>query len=195
MKTIVKFITSKAGVFFLLVVFLIGGFWFVRHKIIETKVEKLSESIYAKLIECAELCVFKYEYWELVTVTHTVGILWWKSESQSNVKYKAVVRAGISNMREIKFKISQGGKIITINLPAIKILGNGITDQEVLSENNGAIAPDITIEEMTEEIEKSKSKKLKELESTDFLERSEEQVQQVLKETFIGMGFEQVIFK
>jgi hypothetical protein len=181
--------------FVLFIGLVLGGFFYIRHKVLEEKKDALSVTVYAKLVECAELCVYKYNYKDFVTVKHKKGIWVFTSESHSVVQFDAVTRAGISDMKKIDFAISKGGKKIAINLPTMEILGNDITSQEVISHSEGWVASDVTTQEIFDEISKKQSEILKELRSSGLLIKAEERVINILTETFTGMGFEEVIFK
>ena len=160
----------------------------------EDKIKSLEKLVSAKLVECAELCVLKYEYDGMIEIQNSA--FWGKSTSDYMSTYKAVVRAGISDMQNIEFKITEKGKTITIHLPKIEILSNDTVDEgKVYVHTEGLIASKITTQNILDAIKASKAKRLEELQSTDFLYKAENQIKNIMNKQFTGMGFQEIIFK
>jgi len=193
---ILKFILSKLMLYSLIVIMLICGFLYIKYKISEEKITKLEMLISARLVECAELCVLKYEYEGKVEIQHKKTIIIWESTSEYEAKYRGVIRAGIPDIREIDYKTANKGKTIIINLPPVKILGNDTVDEgTVIIDHTGWIASEITKQEVLDAIKESKAKRLETIEYSDFLENVKAQIQKVLYEQFTAMGFKEVIFR
>ena len=168
----------------------------IRHKMIETKTEKLSVWVSAKLIESAELCVLKYEYRKDIAIKTSLANFSFLPASHAFIAYDGIVRAGIDDMRDIDFKITKGGKTIIINLPPIRILGNDVSRHKVISEGNNWFAPDVLHKDVLDEITKSQMAVIDSLQNkTDFFNRAEIQVQNVLKDIFTKTEFKEVVFK
>ena len=194
-KDFTKKVSIRLIVCSIIVVLLVGGFLFIRHKILEDKFKSLEMLVSARLVECAELCVFKYEYESNIKLQ--TSALWGYSTSDYSANFKAVVRAGISNIQNVKFRITDKGKAIIIYLPKIEILSNDTMDEgQVLVDSEGFFARKIKKQEVLDAIKDSKKKRLEELLSTpDFLYKAETQIQNIMNEQFAGMGFQEIVFK
>jgi len=194
-KDIIKNVSTKLIVYSIIGAVLIGGFFFIRHKIFEDKFKSLEMLVSARLVECAELCVFKYEYESMIKLQ--TSALFGYSTSDYSANFKAVVRAGISNMQNVKFRIADKGKTIIIYLPKIEVLSNDTMDEgQVLVDSEGFFARKIKKQEVLDAIKDSKKKRLEELLSTpDFLYKAETQIQNIMNEQFTVMGFQEIIFK
>ena len=193
-KDIVNKISIKMIVYFIIAILLVGVFLFINHKKSENKIKSIEMLVSARLEECAELCILKYEYEGKVELQTTA--LFGLSTSEYESKYRAVVRAGIPDMRDIRFEIKDKGKTIIIKLPPLKILGNDTVDEgRVITDNEGLIARKIMVQDVLAAIKDSKAKRLEELTGTDFLSRAEDRVKSVLSEQFTGMGFQKVVFR
>jgi hypothetical protein len=193
-KYILKTVTSRLITISILAALLIGSFFYIRHKMFEEKVKKLELLVSARLVECAELCVLKYEYEGKVEIQHSA--LWGLSTSEYEAKYWAVARAGVPDMHKIKFKITDNGTTIVIYLSPVVILGNDTVDEgRVITDIVGWFASRITPQEAFNEVKDSKAKRLEEIVSNGFLKKAEEQVKNVLNKQFTAMGFYKVIFQ
>lgn len=178
------------------IVLLIGGGWYMKRQITERKIKNLSAMVSAKLVESAELCVLKYEYRQDIAIKASLANIDFLPKSHAVVAFDGIIRAGVDDMRKIDFKISKGGKAITITIPPMKILGNDVSNMKVISEGNSWFAPDVLHEDVSREIAKSQQATLDSLQNkTNFLDRAEAQTQSVLKEVFTTMGFEEITFK
>ena len=193
-KEIKKIVSIKLIVYSITGILLVGGFLFIRHKMFENKFKSLEMLVSARLVECAELCILKYEYEGIIELQ--TSALWGRSTSDLAAKYQAVIRAGISDMQNVKFKITDRGKTLVIYLPTIEILSNDTADEgTVIVDSEGFFARKITTQEVLSAIKDSKKKRLEEILCSDFLDKAEHQIQDVMNKQFTGMGFQKVIFK
>jgi len=159
------------------------------------KVDKLSVWVSAKLIESAELCVLKYEYRQDLAIKASLANLDFLPSSHAVITYDGVIRAGIDDISKIDFNIIKGGNTLVIDLPPLKVLGNDVSNHKVISEGNSWFAPNVLHEDVLNEITKSQKSVLDSLQTkTDFFDRAEIQIQNVLREVFSKANFKEVIF-
>jgi len=183
------------AVFFLAIAIIIGSGLYIRHKMVETKIEKLSVWVSAKLIECSELCVLKFEYRQDVAIKASLANLSFLPASHVVIVYDGIIRAGIDDMTKVDFTITKGGKAIAVTIPPVKILGNDLSNWSVVSEGNSWFAPDVLHRDVLNEIAKSQRIVMDSVKNkTDFFYRAEAQIQNVLKETLTKMDFKEITF-
>ena len=185
-----------ATIFCVVIAILIGAGCYIRQKIVERKIKDLSVMVSAKFVESAELCVLKYEYRQDIAIKASLANIDFLPKSHAVVAYDGIIRIGLEDMRKIDFKITKGGKAITITIPPLKVLGNDVSNMRVISEGNSWFAPDVLHEDVSREIAKSQQATLDSLQTkTNFLDRAKIQVQTVLKEIVTNLNFKEITFK
>ena len=193
----IKILNIKRGftIFCIAVIIIIAGGLYIRHKITEKKIKRLSEMVSVKLVESAELCVLKYEYKQDIAIKASLANIGFLPASHAVIVYNGIIRAGIDDMTTVDIKITKGGKAIAITIPPVKILGNEVSTMKVISEGNSWFAPDVSHEDVLNEISKSQLATMDSLQTqTDFMDRAEVRVQNVLKEVIAKMDFKEVTF-
>lgn len=165
-----------------------GGAYYGWKKITLIKYEAQRTLVERQLVSCSELVTLKYQYSDIITIKKTA--MW--SKSYSIVKYSGIVRAGIDNLEKAEYEISSDHKSITVKLPNAKILGNELVTQELFDEKQSIFIP-ISTQEVFDEINLSKDIALDELISQGFLTEAQNHAQNVIRQIFLGMGFENVV--
>ena len=130
----------------------------------------------------------KYRYSDIVTLKKTSGL----AKSYSIVKYTGIVRAGISDITLSDYEISEDGKSIKIILPEAEILGNDIVNQEVFDEQHSIFVP-ITLDEVFNELEKSREDALEEIIQDGIITDAKEHAKNIVRQIFISAGFDEVV--
>ena len=95
-------------------------------------------------------------------------------------------------MTACKYEVSEDEKSIVITLPPVEILGNDIVSQEVFDEQQSVFVP-ITLEEVFNEIEKSREDALDEIKSEGIMQEAKEYARKVVRQFMLSAGFEDVI--
>ena len=192
-------ILTKIIIILILLCSLVGGGLFaisvlrktiVESPIIPTVTEKKSVVIQDQLLYCQELVSMKYKYSDIVSIKKSTKIGF--SKSYSIVKYTGIVRVGIADMTAANYVVSEDEKTITITLPPVEILGNDIVSQEVFDEQQSVFVP-ITLEEVFNEIEKSREDALDEIKSEGIMQEAKEYARKVVRQFMLSAGFEDVI--
>lgn len=192
-------ILTKIIIILILLCSLVGGGLFairvLRNTIVESPIvpavsEKKTIVIQDQLLYCQELVTMKYKYSDIVSIKKSTKIGF--SKSYSIIKYTGIVRAGIADMTACTYEVSADEKSIVITLPPVEILGNDILSQEVFDEQQSVFVP-ITLEEVFNEIEKSREDALDEIKAEGLLDDAKEHARKVVKQIMLSAGFEDVI--
>ncbi len=192
-------ILTKIIIILILLCSLVGGGLFaisvlrktiVESPIIPTVTEKKSVVIQDQLLYCQELVSMKYKYSDIVSIKKSTKIGF--SKSYSIIKYTGIVRVGIADMTACKYEVSEDEKSIVITLPPVEILGNDIVSQEVFDEQQSVFVP-ITLEEVFNEIEKSREDALDEIKAEGIMQEAKEYARKVVRQFMLSAGFEDVI--
>ena len=166
----------------------LGGYFFLK-KMTVVKTEKLHATVSKTLEQSAELCLYKMNYTDIITIKKrgAMGL----AKSYSIVKYSCIIRAGIKNIDDITFSISEDLKSIEIFIPPAELLGNDITTQTVFDESQNIFVP-IRIQEIFDEIEIAKDDAAKELLAEGFLDDADKRAQDYIKQLMYALGFNSV---
>ena len=88
-------------------------------KFTQVKTEKLHATVSRTLEQSAELCLYKMSYTDIITIKKRAAL--GLAKSYSIVKYSGIIRAGIKNIDEISFSISEDRKTIEILIPPAEL--------------------------------------------------------------------------
>ena len=158
-------------------------------KFTQVKTEKLHATVSRTLEQSAELCLYKMSYTDIITIKKTAAL--GLAKSYSIVKYSGIIRAGIKNIDEISFSISEDRKTIEILIPPAELLANDITSQTVFDESQNIFVP-IRVQEIFDEIEAAKDDAAKELLAEGFLDDADKRASDYIKQLMLALGFDSV---
>src|SRR5574344_1288704 len=109
MKRIVTFFLK---IFFAII--LAGGIcalgFFGWKKFTQVQTEKLHSTVSKTLIQSAELCLYKMKYTDVIAIKKQAAL--GLAKSYSIIKFSGIVRAGIQNIDDVSFTISNGRRAI-----------------------------------------------------------------------------------
>ena len=114
------------------------------------------------------------------------------TKSYSIVKFSGIVRAGIQNIDDVSFTISNDRKAIRLTLPSAELLGNEIILQRVFDERQSIFVP-ITTQEIFDEIELAKEDSASEIISEGLLDDADKRAEEYITQLMKTLGFEKVI--
>ncbi len=114
------------------------------------------------------------------------------TKSYSIVKFSGIVRAGIQNIDDVSFTISNDRKAIRLTLPSAELLGNEIILQRVFDERQSIFVP-ITTQEIFNEIELAKEDSASEIISEGLLDDADKRAEEYITQLMKTLGFEKVI--
>lgn len=188
MKKIFSFLIRTVFILILAAGIFAGGF-FGWKKFAQVKTEKLHESVSRTLEHSAELSLYKMKYTDIIAIKKeaALGLV----KSYSIVKYSGIVRAGIKNIDEIQFTVSEDRKTLTLFLPHAELLGNDILFQEVFDEKQNIFIP-ITTQEIFSEIESAKENSADEIISGGLLDDADKRAEEYISQVMGALGFETV---
>lgn len=169
------------------VLVLFGAGFFTAKKITKVSVERKNAMVSRQLENCSELVTLKYRYSEIVSIKKSKAL----SKSYSIVRYSGVIRAGISNIDFIDFRIKDN--VLEMILPDVEILGNDISSLEVFDEQKSMFVP-ISTQEIFDEIEDSRKAAEEKAMEEGLLSEARLQTERVIRAVFISAGFDNVIF-
>ena len=140
-----------------------------------------------QLLSVQELITQKYRYSDIITLKKSLGF----SKSYSIVKFAGIIRAGISDVSKIEFKISDNskGKMIKLKVPKAEILGNEIIEQSVFDEKRSVFVP-ITTQEIFDEIDVVRSNIAEEIVDQGFLAEADAAAQKTITQLMYALGFD-----
>lgn len=189
MKRIVTFFLK---IFF--VIILAGGIcalgFFGWKKFTQVQIEKLHNTVSKTLIQSAELCLYKMKYTDVIAIKKQAAL--GLTKSYSIVKFSGIVRAGIQNIDDVSFTISNDRKAIRLTLPSAELLGNEIILQRVFDERQSIFVP-ITTQEIFDEIELAKEDSASEIISEGLLDDADKRAEEYITQLMKTLGFEKVI--
>ncbi len=136
---------------------------------------------------CQELVTAKYRYSDIVVVKKAMGF----SKSYSIVKFSGLLRAGIADITDVSFTISDDGKSISLKIPAAEILGNELTEQDVFDEKQSIFVP-ITTQEIFDEIETARRQAAENLIADGILSEARNYAVRIITQFMYSAGFETV---
>lgn len=143
-----------------------------------------------QLLSVKELIVQKYRYSDIITMKKSLVF----SKSYSIVKISGIIRAGISDVSKIEFKISDDGKSISLKIPAAEILGNDITEQSVFDEHLSIFVP-ITTQEIFDEIDHVRTAIEDEAVGDGLLKEADNDARKSIMQMMYALGFEKVLIE
>lgn len=169
-----------------------GGGYFGLKKLkanfLAAEIEKRYASVSKQLVSCSELVTMKMKYTDIITIKKKTML----SKSYSIVKYSGIIRAGVPNIEDADFRISDDGNTLEIILPDVAILGNEISYQEVFDEQRSIFIP-ISTQEIFEEIETSKNLMTEQAINDGILTDARIQSEKIVRGIMLAIGFENVI--
>lgn len=144
----------------------------------------------SQLSFCQELVVGQYNYTDVIALKKKAGL----AKSYSIVKYGGIIRAGIKNIKDITYTVSENRQQIVLRIPPAEILGNEITTQEIFDEKQ-SIFVKITTQEIFEEIATAKVNVQDMLISQGLLDQSWHHAATIIEQFMYGLGFQEVVIK
>lgn len=144
----------------------------------------------SQLSFCQELVVGQYNYSDVIALKKSAGL----AKCYSIVKYTGVIRAGIENVKDIDYTISDNHRQIVLRIPPAEILGNEITTQEIFDEKQ-SIFIKITTQDIFEEIAQAKVGVEDMLISQGLLDQSWHHAAAIIEQFMYGLGFDEVVVK
>lgn len=165
------------------------GFNLLKQKYEKQKYESLTVLAAQEIKQCAEMVSIKSVYTDIITVKKSGAL--GMSKSYSLVKYSGTIRAGIANITEVTFDISEDRSAIKLSVPQSIILSNDIVSQQVFDENNNVFSL-ITTQEIFAEIDVARKKQELELIKSGFLNEADDYTKQLLTRIFSAMGFKYI---
>ena len=136
---------------------------------------------------CQELVTAKYRYSDIVVIKKSMGF----SKSYSIVKFTGLLRAGIADITDVAFTVSDDGKSVSLKIPAAEILGNELVSQEVFDEKQSIFVP-ITTQEVFDEIETARRQAAQNLVSDGVLSEARNYAVRIITQFMYSAGFETV---
>ena len=164
--------------------------WFGLKKFTTVKYESKLALVDKQLSYCQELVTAKYRYSDIITLKKSAG---W-AKSYSIIKYKGVVRAGITDVSDVSYSISLDGKTITLEVPPAEVLGNEIVSQSVFDEKQSIFVP-ISTQDIFDEIDKAKVEALEDMIAEGVLDEAREYAARIITQFMLALGFEEVIIR
>lgn len=164
--------------------------WFGLKKFTTVKYESKLALVDKQLSYCQELVTAKYRYSDIITLKKAAG---W-AKSYSIIKYKGVVRAGITDVSDVSYSISLDGKTITLEVPPAEVLGNEIVSQSVFDEKQSIFVP-ISTQDIFDEIDKAKVEALEDMIAEGVLDEAREYAARIITQFMLALGFEEVIIR
>ena len=188
----VRYLLLKIVLAAVLLSALAAAAYFGRRKFFEVKLAKKYMRIERQLVLCSELVTVKVRYSEIVSIKKSgaLGV----AKSYSIVKYSGVARAGIADVSKIVPTVSKDGKSVSLTLPKSELLGNEIAFQEVFDEKRSIFVP-ITMKEIFEGIEESKTSAGERLIAEGLLDDADAQAKAALRASMTALGFENVAIR
>lgn len=186
-------VITKVLVKILLWVILICGIsaagYFGFKKFTQVQTEKLHATVSKTLVSAQELCLYKLNYTDIITIKKRAAM--GLAKSYSIIKYSGVIRAGIRNMDDLSFVISDDKKSINITLPPSELLGNDITGQRVFDEQQNIFIP-IRTQEIFDEIDVAKEDAAREILAEGLLDDADKRASLYITQLMITLGFDSV---
>ena len=188
----VRYLLLKIVLAAVLLSALAAAAYFGRRKFFEVKLAKKYMRIERQLVLCSELVTVKVRYSEIVSIKKSgaLGV----AKRYSIVKYSGVARAGIADVSKIVPTVSKDGKSVSLTLPKSELLGNEIAFQEVFDEKRSIFVP-ITMKEIFEGIEESKTSAGERLIAEGLLDDADAQAKAALRASMTALGFENVAIR
>ena len=188
----VRYLLLKIVLAAVLLSVLAAAAYFGRRKFFEVKLAKKYMRIERQLVLCSELVTVKVRYSEIVSIKKSgaLGV----AKSYSIVKYSGVARAGIADVSKIVPTVSNDGKSVSLTLPKSELLGNEIAFQEVFDEKRSIFVP-ITMKEIFEGIEESKTSAGERLIAEGLLDDADAQAKAALRASMTALGFKNVAIR
>lgn len=156
----------------------------------KVKTETNAAMVNSQLIYCQELIVGQYRYSDVIALKKKAGL----AKSYSIIKYTGIIRAGIKELKDITYDISQNGTEILVRIPPAEILGNEIINQEIFDEKQ-SIFVRITTQDIFEEIKKAKIQVEENLIADNLLDEAWHHAATTIEQFMYNLGFETVIVK
>jgi hypothetical protein len=172
-----------------LIAALAAAAYFGWKKLTAVKAERLRTMVTRELNYCAELSVTKTSYSEIVSIKKTA--IAGMARSYSIVRYGAVIRMGFEDITQSAVYVSPDSKSAYVDLPALIVLGNDITNFEVFDEAR-SIFVSIQTQEIFDEIKKSQNEVLARILETGLQKESEEHAKSLITRILSAMGFENI---
>ena len=185
----IKFIVGKVIAIVVLVALLGCGVYFGQKALWRVYLEKKHTLVEEQLSRCAELVTIKNRYTDIVNIKKSAAL--GLAKAYSIVKFTAIIRAGINDVRDIEFEISPDGKTLTVKMPPSEILGNDIVSQEVFDEKKSIFVP-ITTKEIFEGIDEARSENLEANLTNGILSDASEQARNTVQAMLSQLKFQNI---
>lgn len=176
-------------IFLLSAVLILGAGYFVQgwyKKYQADSYSVLTALVGEEIINCAELVSRKSIYTDIVSIRKKA--IFGLSQSLMLVKYTGTICAGIEDLTQITFEISQDMTEISLKVPHAKILSNDITNQVLFDQVNNIFVP-ISTEDVFNEIDNARKLQEKTLIENGFLKDADSYTEQLLIRLFSAMQF------
>ena len=188
-----KILSKLAKIFFITLIVLVvlvcfaAGFRYGWKRLTGAKKDTGISMVEKQLSLCQELVTAKYRYSDIVVIKKSMGF----SKSYSIVKFTGLLRAGIADITDVAFTVSDDGKSVSLKIPAAEILGNELVSQEVFDEKQSIFVP-ITTQEVFDEIETARRQAAQNLVSDGVLSEARNYAVRIITQFMYSAGFETV---
>ena len=139
-----------------------------------------------EILRCAELASIKTRYSDVILIKKT-GMMG-MAKAYSMVKYSGILRAGIKDISQATYKISEDRTSIVVNLPKCSVLGNEIESQQIFDEATNLFVP-ITTQSIFTEIDKGRAAVEQTLVREGILDEANAHAVELFTQIFTAMGF------
>lgn len=167
-----------------------AGIFYGYKKITTINIERSHALVEKQLSLCQEFVTAKYRYSDIIVVKKSLGF----SKSYSIVKYSGLLRAGIADVTDIEYKVSNNGKSVTIKVPKAELLGNELVSQDVFDEKQSIFVP-ISTQEIFDEIEDARREVADTMLAEGFLDEARMYAIKIISQFMYSAGFDEVIVR
>lgn len=148
------------------------------------KIERMHSIVEQELKEVAELTLYKMSYRDIVTIK--------RGGSLTFLSYKGTIRAGIADITAAEITISGSGRAVTVILPCSEILGNDISQQDVVAEYRSFFSGALPTQEIFSEINVAKKEMEQDVLKDGLLSDSDERARALVQRLLETLGFSEV---
>ncbi|MCQ2576594.1 MAG: DUF4230 domain-containing protein [Treponema sp.] len=138
-----------------------------------------------KLEACQELVTLKYKYKDVVVITPENPLV----KSFSIVQFQGIIRVGIRDITESDIIVSDNGKSVKVTLPFIEVLGNDISEQELLKEMKSFLGS-VSNKAVIDKINEQRQRNLEEMIDDGIYEEAQKNAEAVVRNLLLSMGYE-----
>lgn len=147
-------------------------------------------TVESTLSTCQELVTSKY-YYSQVDFIKRQNSNTNRSSSYVLLKYTGILRAGIEDLTACTFEYNEDEKSIKIYTPKIQILGNEISNYEVIDEYQKTFKT-LSVKETMKELDNRKRQLENEAIESGFLQEAQSHAKLTLEKLFTAAGFTSV---